>query len=176
MDFLENEFDAVTYKVASASLTDFELLRAIAATGKPVLCSSGMSDWATLDAAVEVFDRDKLVLMHATSTYPLPPEEVNLTAITTMRERYGVNVGYSGHELGLEISFAAAALGAATIERHITLDSSMWGSDQSASMEPREFTSLVKGVRVLETALGDGEKRVMPGEESKIDSLRKVSV
>ncbi|MDN5588246.1 MAG: N-acetylneuraminate synthase family protein, partial [Brevibacterium sp.] len=113
---------------------------------------------------------------HATSTYPLPPEEVNLKAITTMRERYGVNVGYSGHELGLEISFAAAALGAATIERHITLDSSMWGSDQSASMEPREFTSLVKGVRVLETAFGDGEKRVMPGEESKIDSLRKVSV
>ncbi|MGO3054879.1 MAG: N-acetylneuraminate synthase family protein, partial [Brevibacterium aurantiacum] len=88
----------------------------------------------------------------------------------------GVPVGYSGHELGLEISFAAAALGAVTIERHITLDSSMWGSDQSASMEPREFASLVKGVRVLETAFGDGEKRVMPGEESKIDSLRKVSV
>ena len=176
VDFLENEFDALTYKVASASLTDFELLRAIAATGKPVLCSSGMSDWETLDRAVEVFDRDKLVLMHATSTYPLPPEEVNLKAIPAMRERYGVPVGYSGHELGLEISFAAAALGAVTIERHITLDSSMWGSDQSASMEPREFASLVKGVRVLETAFGDGVKRVMPGEESKIDSLRKVTV
>ncbi|MGO3178216.1 MAG: N-acetylneuraminate synthase family protein, partial [Brevibacterium linens] len=102
-------------------------------------------------------------------------EEVNLTAIPAMRERYGVPVGYSGHELGLEISFAAAALGAVTIERHITLDSSMWGSDQSASMEPREFASLVKGVRVLETAFGDGVKRVMPGEESKIDSLRKVT-
>ncbi|RBP68233.1 N-acetylneuraminate synthase [Brevibacterium sanguinis] len=176
VEFLETEFDALTYKVASASLTDFELLRAIAATGKPVLCSSGMADWATLDAAVEVFDRDKLVLMHATSTYPLPPEEVNLAAIPAMRERYGVPVGYSGHELGLEISFAAAALGAATIERHITLDSSMWGSDQSASMEPREFTSLVKGVRVLEVARGDGTKRIMPGEESKIDSLRKVTV
>lgn len=175
VEFLENQFDALTYKVASASLTDFELLREIAETGKPVLCSSGMSDWETLDAAVEVFDRDKLVLMHATSTYPLPPEEVNLLAIPAMRERYGVPVGYSGHELGLEISFAAAALGAVTIERHITLDSSMWGSDQSASMEPREFASLVKGVRVLEQAMGDGVKRVMPGEESKIDSLRKVT-
>ncbi|GAA1631184.1 MULTISPECIES: N-acetylneuraminate synthase family protein [Brevibacterium] len=175
VEFLEDQFDALTYKVASASLTDFELLREIAETGKPVLCSSGMSDWETLDAAVEVFDRDKLVLMHATSTYPLPPEEVNLLAIPAMRERYGVPVGYSGHELGLEISFAAAALGAVTIERHITLDSSMWGSDQSASMEPREFASLVKGVRVLEQAMGDGVKRVMPGEESKIDSLRKVT-
>jgi N-acetylneuraminate synthase len=96
--------------------------------------------------------------MHATSTYPLPPEEVNLKAIPAMRQRYGVPVGYSGHELGLEISFAAAALGAVTIERHITLDSSMWGSDQSASMEPREFASLVKGVRVLETAFGDGSQ------------------
>lgn len=175
VDFLENEFDALTYKVASASLTDFELLRAIAATGKPVLCSSGMSDWATLDAAVEVFDKDRLVLMHATSTYPLPPEEVNLRAIPAMVERYGVPVGYSGHELGLEISFAAVALGAVTVERHITLDSTMWGSDQSASMEPREFSSLVKGVRVLEKAMGDGVKRVMPGEESKIESLRKVT-
>src|SRR5699024_9761588 len=134
VDFLENEFDALTYKVASASLTDFELLRAIAATGKPVLCSSGMSDWETLDRAVEVFDRDRLVLMHATSTCPLRPVEVNLMAIPAMRERDGVPVGCSGQELGLAVAFAAAALGAVTIERHITLDSSMWGSDQSASM------------------------------------------
>jgi N-acetylneuraminate synthase len=173
VDFLENEFDALTYKVASASLTDFELLRAIAATGKPVLCSSGMSDWDILDAAVEVFDRENLVLMHAASTYPLPPEEANLRAIPAMERRYGVPVGYSGHEIGTEISLAAVALGAVTVERHITLDTTMWGSDQSASMEPDEFIALCRGVRVLERALGDGEKRIMPGEEPKIASLRK---
>ncbi|WP_029088105.1 N-acetylneuraminate synthase family protein [Brevibacterium album] len=173
VEFLETEFDALTYKIASASLTDFELLRAVAATGKPVLCSSGMADWAILDAAVEVFDQDRLVLMHAASTYPLPPEEAGLLAIPAMRERYGVPVGYSGHEIGTEISLAAVALGAVTVERHITLDTNMWGSDQSASMEPEEFIALCRGVRVIERALGDGEKRIMPGEESKIASLRK---
>lgn len=173
VEFLENEFDALTYKVASATLTDIPLLKAMADTGKPILCSSGMSDWAILDAAVEVFDRDKLVLMHSTSTYPLPAEEANLRAIPAMQERYGVPVGYSGHETGTEISLAAVALGAVTVERHITLDSSMWGSDQSASMEPNDFIELCRGIRVLEKALGDGEKRIMPGEESKIGSLRK---
>lgn len=173
VDFLENEFDSVTYKVASASLTDFELLKAIAATGKPVLCSSGMSDWKILDEAVECFDRDKLVLMHATSTYPLPPEETNLLAIPAMAERYGVPVGYSGHETGLQISLAAVALGAVTVERHITMDRAMWGSDQAASLEPHGFTTLVRDIRVLEEAIGDGIKRIMPGEESKISSLRK---
>ena len=173
VEFLENEFDALTYKVASATLTDIPLLTAMADTGKPILCSSGMSDWAILDAAVEVFDRDKLVLMHSTSTYPLPVDEANLLAIPAMRERYDVPVGYSGHETGAEISLAAVALGAVTVERHITLDSSMWGSDQAASMEPNDFIELCRGVRVLEKALGDGEKRIMPGEESKIVSLRK---
>lgn len=173
VEFLEDTFDSVTYKVASASLTDFELLRAMAQTGKPILCSSGMADWKILDEAVEVFDREKLVLMHATSTYPLPPEETNLLAIPAMRERYGVPVGYSGHETGTEISLAAVALGAVTVERHITMDSTMWGSDQSASMEPDEFIALCSGVRTLEKAMGDGEKRIMPGEESKISSLRK---
>jgi N-acetylneuraminate synthase len=173
VEFLESEFDALTYKVASATLTDLPLLKAMADTGKPILCSSGMSDWAILDAAVEVFDRDRLVLMHSTSTYPLPVEEANLRAIPAMQERYGVPVGYSGHETGTEISLAAVALGAVTVERHITLDSAMWGSDQSASMEPADFIELCRGVRVLEKALGDGVKRIMPGEESKIGSLRK---
>lgn len=174
VEFLES-FDTCVYKIASASLTDFQLLRAVAETSRPVLCSSGMSNWQILDDAVEVFDRDKLVLMHATSTYPLPAEEANLRAIQTMAARYGVPVGYSGHELGIEMSLAAVALGAVTVERHITLDSTMWGSDQSASMEPREFHSLVTSIRILERALGDGDKRVMPGEEAKINSLRKVT-
>lgn len=173
VEFLENEFDALTYKVASASLTDYELLDAMSSTGKPILCSSGMSDWNILDKAVERFDRDKLVLMHATSTYPLPPAEANLRAITTMRERYQVPVGYSGHETGLQISLAAVALGAVTVERHITMDRAMWGSDQAASLEPHGFANLVRDIRVLEEAMGDGEKRIMPGEESKISSLRK---
>ena len=173
VDFLENEFDALTCKVASATLTDLPLLRAMAQTGKPILCSSGMSDWSILDAAVEVFDRQNLVLMHSTSTYPLPVEEANLRAIPAMQKRYGVPVGYSGHETGTELSLAAVALGAVTVERHITLDSTMWGSDQSASMEPSDFIELCRGVRMLEKALGDGVKRIMPGEQSKIGSLRK---
>jgi len=173
VDSLENEFDALTYKVTSATLTDLPLLRAMAQTGKPILCSSGMSDWSILDAAVEVFDRQNLVLMHSTSTYPLPVEEANLRAIPAMQERYGVPVGYSVHETGTELSLAAVALGAVTVERHITLDSTMWGSDQSASMEPSDFIELCRGDRTLEKALADGVKRLIPGEESKIRPLRK---
>ncbi|WP_349828207.1 N-acetylneuraminate synthase family protein [Brevibacterium litoralis] len=173
VNFME-KFDAVVYKIASASVTDIELLKAVAATGKPVILSTGMSTLEQIDAAVEALGTDNLTLMHATSTYPLPPEEVNLLAIPALRERYGVPVGYSGHELGTSISIAAVALGANTLERHITMDSTMWGSDQSASMEPDEFTELVEQVRVVETALGDGKKRVMPGEEPKIASLRVV--
>ncbi|GMA86420.1 hypothetical protein GCM10025868_16700 [Angustibacter aerolatus] len=113
--------------------------------------------------------------MHATSTYPLPPEETNLLAIQALRERYGVPVGYSGHEVGLQVSVAAVALGAVTVERHITLDRAMWGSDQSASVEPGGLMRLVRDIRITEQALGDGKKRVMPGEASKRDSLRRVT-
>ena len=111
--------------------------------------------------------------MHSTSTYPLPVEEANLLAIPAMAERYGVPVGYSGHETGLQISLAAVALGAVTVERHITMDRAMWGSDQAASLESHGFTTLVRDIRVLEEAMGDGVKRIMPGEEPKISSLRK---
>jgi N-acetylneuraminate synthase len=166
------KFDAVVYKIASASITDLELLRAIRATGKPILMSTGMSDFELIDRAVETVGTDNLVLMHATSTYPLPAEEVNLLAIPALRERYGVPVGYSGHETGTAISVAAVALGAVTVERHITLSNEMWGSDQSASMEPDEFIRLAEDIRRVSIALGDGVKRVMPGEESKIESLR----
>ena len=127
-----------------------------------------------IDKAVETLGTDNLVLMHATSTYPLPPEEANLRMITTLQERYQVPVGYSGHERGLQISLAAVALGAVTVERHITLDRTMWGSDQASSLEPKGFESLIRDIRILEEAMGDGVKRVFPGELAPLSRLRRV--
>jgi len=173
VDFLE-ELDVVAHKVASASLTDSGLLRRLASTRKPIILSTGMSTIEQIDAAVELLGTERLVLLHATSTYPLPPEEANLRTITTLRERYRVPVGYSGHEPGLQISLAAVALGAVAVERHVTLDRTMWGSDQAASLEPRGFTTLVRDIRILEKALGDGVKRVFPGELAPLSKLRRV--
>lgn len=170
--FLEDMGVAV-HKVASASLTDLEMLAELAGTGKPVVLSTGMSTIEQIDAAVEVLGTNRLVLTHTTSTYPMPPEEANLKLIGTLRERYGVPVGYSGHEAGLQISLAAVALGACVIERHVTLDRSMWGSDQSASLEPQDFITLCRGIRVIEAAMGDGVKRIMPGEEAPMKRLRR---
>lgn len=171
--FLE-DLGVVTHKVASASVTDLELLRALAATGKPVILSTGMSTIEQIDAAVETLGTDRLVMMHATSTYPLPPEEANLRMITTLRERYGVPVGYSGHERGLQISLAAVALGAVTVERHITLDRTMWGSDQASSLEPSGLQHLVRDIRIIEQAMGDGVKKVFPGELAPLSRLRRI--
>ena len=172
VEFLES-FDVVAHKVASASITDHELLRALAATGKPIILSTGMSTIEEIDAAVEIFDRSKLILMHSTSTYPMPPEEANLRTIITLRERYGVPVGYSGHERGLQISLAAVTLGAVAVERHITLDRTMWGSDHAASLEPAGLQH--RDIRVIEQALGDGVKRVFPGEEEPRKRLRRTT-
>ncbi|GAA3750660.1 N-acetylneuraminate synthase family protein [Salinactinospora qingdaonensis] len=174
VEFLES-FDVVTHKVASASITDHELLRALAATGKPIILSTGMSTIEEIDAAVEIFDRDKLVILHATSTYPMPEEEANLRTIQTLRERYGVPVGYSGHERGLQISLAAVTLGAVAVERHITLDRAMWGSDHAASLEPTGLEHLVRDIRIIERALGDGVKQVFPGEEEPRKRLRRAT-
>jgi N-acetylneuraminate synthase len=171
--FLER-FEVVTHKVASASVTDHELLRALRDTGKPIVMSTGMSTLEEIDAAVEILDRDKLILLHATSTYPMPPEEANLRTITTLRERYGVPVGYSGHERGLQISLGAVALGAVAVERHITLDRTMWGSDQAASLEPEGLRHLVRDIRILQDAMGDGVKRVFEGEVAPRAKLRRV--
>jgi N-acetylneuraminate synthase len=173
VEFLDR-FGAVTHKVASASLTDVELLTALKQTGKPIIASTGMSTMDEIDAAVEILGTDNLVLMHATSTYPLPPEEANLRMITTLKERYGVPVGYSGHERGLQISIAAIALGAAALERHITLDRTMWGSDQAASLEPEGLRHLVRDVRIIQEAMGDGVKRVFEGELAPKKKLRRV--
>ena len=171
--FLE-DLNVVAHKVASASVTDVDLLKALAATGKPIILSTGMSTLEQIDAAVEILGTENLVILHATSTYPLPPEEANLRTISTLEERYGVPVGYSGHENGLQISIAAVALGAVAVERHITLDRAMWGSDHSASLEPHGFSTLVRDIRILEVALGDGVKRVFPGEFAPLSRLRRI--
>ncbi|MEO5922171.1 MAG: N-acetylneuraminate synthase family protein [Pseudolysinimonas sp.] len=173
--FLE-DLNVVAHKVASASVTDLELLRALVATGKPVILSTGMSTLEQIDAAVDVLGTEQLILLHATSTYPMPPEEANLRTIDTLRRRYpGVPVGYSGHEPGLQISLAAATLGAAMIERHITLDRTMWGSDHAASLEPEGLRHLIRDIRIIEEALGDGVKRVFPGELAPLAKLRRVT-
>ncbi len=168
------ERNVAAIKIASASVTDLELLRATAATGLPVILSTGMSTLDQIDVAVEALDRERLVMMHATSTYPLPPEEANLRTISALRDRYGVPVGYSGHEVGLQISIAAVALGAVAIERHVTLDRAMWGSDHAASLEPKGLTTLVRDIRIVEQALGDGVKRVFPGELAPLSRLRRI--
>jgi len=174
--FLE-ELNVAAYKVASASVTDLALLRAIAATGRPVILSTGMSTLEQIDAAVAALDAaDRLIVLHATSTYPMPPAEANLRMIPVLAARYpGVPIGYSGHEPGLQISLAAAALGATAIERHITLDRAMWGSDHAASLEPSGLERLVRDVRVIEEALGDGVKRIQPGELAPMAKLRRVT-
>lgn len=172
--FLE-DLNVVAHKVASASLTDVDLLEALRETGKPVILSTGMSTVEQIDRALGVLGTDRVILMHATSTYPMEPEEANLKVIPMLRDRYpGVPVGYSGHERGLQISVAAVALGAVAVERHVTLDRTMWGSDHAASLEPTGFEHLVRDIRIVESALGDGVKRVFPGELAPMAKLRRV--
>lgn len=173
VSFLES-MNVFAYKIASASLTDTELLKCIRETGKSVILSTGMSTLPEIDRAVEFLGTSNLVLMHATSTYPLAPEEANLRMIEVLKQRYSLPVGYSGHETGLQISIAAAALGAVSIERHITLDRSMWGTDQSASLEPQGLAKLVRDIRIVEKAMGDGVKRVFESEMGPREKLRRV--
>ena len=168
------QFDVPCFKVASASLTDDSLLRHIRKASKPVILSTGMSTLAEIDHAIHVLGKDDLLVMHATSTYPAEFNELNLRAIPVMRERYGVPIGYSGHEAGIAASLAAVALGACCLERHVTLDRKMWGSDQSASIEPNELTRLVQDIRDYEQAMGDGVKRVYEREIPVMKKLRRV--
>jgi N-acetylneuraminate synthase len=174
VDFMQ-AFDPVCYKIPSASLTDHALLRRVRATGQPVILSTGMSTMEQIQAAVEVLGTDDLVINHATSTYPCEPKELNLRTIATLRERFPCPVGYSGHEVGLIPTVAAVTLGACIVERHITLDRAMWGSDQAASIEPGGFQRLVKYLRVTESALGDGVKRVYESEQPSLRKLRRVN-
>lgn len=173
VDFLER-FSIPVYKIASASLTDDHLLRHIRKTGKPIIASTGMSTYDEIDHAVEVLGKESLILMHTTSTYPANYDELNLRAIPTMAERYHVPVGYSGHETGIPTSVCATALGACAVERHVTMDRAMWGSDQAASLEPNGITRLVRDIRLWEQSKGDGIKRVYEREIPIIKKLRRV--
>jgi N-acetylneuraminate synthase len=175
VDFLEG-FAVPCYKVASASLTDDHLLAHMRSTGKPIILSTGMSTLAQIDHAVEVLGRDQLVILHATSTYPAKYEELNLRVIPMLAQRFGVPVGYSGHETGIASSVAAVAIGACMVERHLTLDRAMWGSDQAASLEPNGMTRVARDIRLVEAALGDGQKRVLDTEVPIMQKLRRVGL
>lgn len=173
LDFIER-FNPPCYKIASASLTDDNLLRQTRATGKPIILSTGMSTLEEIDHAMDVLGEDNLILLHACSTYPALYEELNLRAIPKLQERYGVPVGYSGHETGIPSTVAAVVLGACCVERHITIDRAMWGSDQAASLEPNGITRVVRDIRLIEQSLGDGQKRVYEREYPIIKKLRRV--
>jgi N-acetylneuraminate synthase len=175
VDFID-QFDPPFYKIASASLTDDALLRHTRAKGKPIVLSTGMSTLDQVDHAVDVLGKEDLVLLHCCSTYPSHYAELNLRAIPVLRERYGVPIGYSGHETGIASSVAAAVLGACIVERHVTLDRSMWGSDQAASLEPNGIMRVVRDIRLVETALGDGNKTVAASEVPVMQKLRRVGL
>jgi len=172
VDFIE-QFNPPCYKIASACLTDDELLRRHRQDGRPIILSTGMSTLEQIDHAVEVLGTKDRLLMHCTSTYPAKPEEWNRNVIAMLKKRYGVPIGYSGHEVGLATSMADVVLGACMVERHITLDRAMWGSDQAASVEPHGFARLVRDIRVIEKAMGDGVKRVFESEIPIIKKLRR---
>jgi N-acetylneuraminate synthase len=175
VDFME-KFDTPAYKIPSASLTDYDLIRKARSTGKPLILSTGMSTMEQIHQGVKVAGEQNLVLMHCTSTYPCEPEELNLKMVETLRREFpNTPVGYSGHEVGLVPSAVAVALGACVVERHLTLDRAMWGSDQAASVEPGGFERLVKYIRVSEAALGDGVKKVYDSEKSSRKKLRRVN-
>ena len=174
VDFME-QFSTPAYKLPSASLTDLDLIRKCRVTGKPIILSSGMSTMEQIRKAVEVAGSENLGLMHSTSAYPCEPDELNLRMVETLRKEFpNLPIGYSGHEVGLVPSTIAVALGACMVERHLTLDRAMWGSDQAASVEPGGFEKLVKYIRVTEMALGDGVKKVYDSEKSIMKKLRRV--
>lgn len=174
VDFIE-EFDPVMYKTASASLTDFDLLLKHKSLNKPLMMSTGMSTMEEIESAVNLFGTGNLMLAHSTSAYPCKPEELNLRMILTLRDRYpSIPVGYSGHEVGLAPTWAAVSLGASFVERHITLDRAMWGTDQAASVEIIGMSRLVSNIRDIEKALGDGIKKVYESEQKNLRKLRRV--
>ena len=172
VDFIA-QFDVPCFKIASASLTDDNLLRHTRAVGRPILLATGMSTLEQIDHAVEILGKRGLIVMHAMSTYPAHYGELNLRVIPALRQRYGVPVGYSGHETGIPSSVAAACLGACVVERHITLDRSMWGSDHAASLEPNGVSRLARDIRLVESAMGNGVKRVIEREKPILKKLRR---
>jgi len=172
VDFID-QFKVPCYKIASASLTDDELLKYTRAKGKPIILSVGMSTLAQVDHAIKVLGKNDLIILHTCSAYPSEYDELNLKVIPALRERYNLPVGYSGHETGLPSSSAAVAMGACIVERHITLERSMWGSDHAASLGTSGVIKLVRDIRLVEMSLGDGVKRVIEKEISIISKLRR---
>jgi N-acetylneuraminate synthase len=172
VDFIE-EYRPACYKIASASLTDAALLKHLDGKGRPMILSTGMSTMEQIRCAVSLLDQDRLLIAHSTSSYPCKPHEVNLRMIQTLKTEFDCPVGYSGHEVGLQTTYAAVALGACFVERHITLDRAMWGSDQAASIEPWGLMRLVRDIRVIENALGDGIKCIYDSEVPLISRLKR---
>ena len=168
-----SEYNLPAIKIASATLTNDEVVAAVSKLEIPTIISTGMSTEAEIDQALSHFSTSaEVALLHCTSTYPLQAKEANLRAMGWLREKYNKTVGYSGHETGLQISIAAVALGASILERHITLDRTNWGTDQSASLEPAGLTKLVRDIRIVEEALGDGIKKVYDSEIPILEKLR----
>jgi len=173
VDFID-QFDVLCYKVASATLTDSNLLKYYRSKKKPIILATGMSTVDQIDRAVEILGRDNLIILHATSTYPANYDELNLKVLNVFKNHYRVPIGYSGHETGIVSSVAAVALGACMVERHITLDRAMWGSDQAASLAPSGFEQLVRDIRLVESSMGDGVKKVYEREIPILKKLRRV--
>ena len=173
VDFME-KFDVPCYKIASASLTDDNLLKYTKSKGKPLLLSTGMSTLEEIRHAVSILGEDNLVIFHCTSTYPSNTEEMNLRVIESFKKEFNCPIGYSGHERGVTPSVLAVALGAAAVERHITVDRTNWGSDQAASLEMAGLYHMVRDIRQVPTLLGDGVKVVYPREVPIIEKLRRV--
>jgi len=174
VEFME-QFDPPCYKVASASLTDHALLRAMRQTGRPVILSTGMSTMAEIEAAVAVIGQERLLVAHSTSVYPCEDEDVNLRVLGVLAERFpSCPIGYSGHERGVAPTVAAVALGATFVERHVTLDRGRWGTDHAASLDLEALGILVRQVREVSLALGDGVKRVYERELPYRQKLRRV--
>lgn len=174
VDFLE-KFDIKFHKAPSAMLTDINLLRKMAAGGKPLMISSGMSTMHEIEKAVEELGDVNLLVAHSTSTYPCKLDELNLNVIRNLRHKYpDLPIGYSGHETGLAPTWAAIVLGANFVERHITLDRAMWGTDHAASVEIGGFIRMIQNIRDIELSLGDGIKKVYDSEIPVMKKLRKV--
>ena len=174
VDFIE-QFNPPLYKTASASLTDLPLLDKHKNLHKPIMMSTGMSTIEQIDKAISFMDKNNLLVAHATSAYPCKNEELNLKMIETLKNKYSdIPIGYSGHEVGLAPTWAAVSLGACFVERHITLDRAMWGTDQAASVEIGGMERLVSSIRDIEKSLGDGVKKVYDSELGQIKKLRRV--
>jgi len=173
VDFIK-KFNIPCFKIPSAKLTDDDLLRYTRKQGRPMILSTGMSSLEQLDHAIDVLGKKDLILLHCCSAYPADYSDLNLRLIPYLKERYGVPVGYSGHETGLPSSIASVALGACVVERHITLDRAMWGSDHAASLGPSGVYKIISEIRLVEKSMGDTNKRILPSEESIIKRLRNV--